>query len=116
MGRRAAYRLTAEEDQVSDVDDMDDDGFSQTLITDFFPVIGGSGGAGGNSPPLSPLQRASRAAVTRFWCLLEDFACLQQVPTDWAALSAHHPFLRASQAGKLTVSLPPSATLPGTLF
>ena len=62
----------------------------QTLITDFFEREEGP-------RPLTLLQCACRKAAARFWCLLQDFVWLQQVPEGWEGVPTDHPFIGVVQ-------------------
>ena len=43
------------------------------------------------------VQQASRAAAAWFWCLLQDFVDLQQVPDTWGGSARRHPFISVTQ-------------------
>lgn len=80
--------------------------YSQQLITNFFRPSDPS------HPPLvnvSPLSRASRFAVFRFWALIRDFVDLNTlIPSHWRALDKlqGHPIL-SSLDGKTLLFEPP---------
>ena len=77
VGRKAMWSMHANESSPV---------VTQTLITDYFPVLSVGGVA-----PLSLIARASRFAVARFWSLLQDFALVGKAP--WSGdLDASHPF------------------------
>jgi hypothetical protein len=81
FGRKALWALHYEELGRGPVDE------AQTLITDHFPVVDGA------SPTVSIVQRASRKAAAWFWCLLQDFVSLQDVPPSWGDVPTSHPFV-----------------------
>lgn len=76
-------------------------GVGQTLITTFFPTVAGT-------PPPTVLQRATRWAAAWFWCLLQDFACIQNgIPPGWGAgPPATHPFLAVAPGTQRVVVRP----------
>ena len=86
---------------------------TQTRITDFMPVV--SAAHGGDLPAS---QRASRAAVAWFWCLLQDFVGLNLVPPSWMNLPHTHPFIGGNALDgsyALVLNPPPGFVLPNTL-
>ena len=99
VGRKAMWSMHAKESSPE---------VTQTLITDYFPVLSVGGVA-----PLSLIARASRFAVARFWSLLQDFALVGQAP--WSGdLDASHPFF-CVRDGQFTLQLPIELTLPPSI-
>ena len=86
---------------------------SQTHITDYFLPLEGD-----IQQPLNITQRASRKAAARFWCLLQDFVWLQQVPEGWEGVPSDHPFIGVEEVHgvpKLCLHLPVGLHLPAAL-
>jgi hypothetical protein len=115
FGRKLLWALSLGEDDARDS--------SQSLITDFFPLLSGS------RPPVSLVQRASRKAAAQFWVLLQDFVAVQEIPSGWGTeVAPDHPFVGvetvgggvvSSQGGgrwRLRLNVPPGFNLPDNLF
>jgi hypothetical protein len=111
FGRKALWAISRGEDDTRDA--------GQTRITDFFHVVSG------HRPSVSVVQRASRKAAAMFWCLLQDFVAVQEVPAWWGSeVGPDHPFVgvetggggvASSQRGslwKLRLNVPPGFNLP----
>ena len=115
-GRRLLWSLLME--NVADVEG--EDGFTQTLITDFFPVV--SAGDGLAAAPIPLPQRAARKAAAWFWCLLQDFVSLQTLPPSWMldVPGATHPFIGVDRSARgqlqLRLNVPPGLDLPASLY
>jgi hypothetical protein len=110
FGRKALWALHYEEVGQSPVDG------AQTLITDHFQVVVGG------RPTVSIVQRASRRAVAWFWCLLQDFVALQDVPLSWGDVPSSHPFVGVVSCSegqqvvrRLRLNPPPGLQLPAEL-
>ena len=95
---------------------------TQSLITAFFPILSGS------RPSVSVVQRASRKAAAMFWCLLQDFVAVQEVPLGWGTeVAPDHPFVGVEAVGdggansqrgglwRLRLNIPPGFNLPNQL-